>query len=134
MNRVALVEDQQRLSALLVKALLNAGIETDTFDQMEPASLAAGNNAYAVLVIDRGLPDGDGLDLVRRLRGGGLGSRRRRHSERSRRRNAPAEEKAGCDQLRLADRKRARVWLCASFPPAGYIAWLGSCCAPMSQR
>src|SRR5882757_9043045 len=68
MNRVALVEDQQRLSALLVKALLNAGIETDTFDQMEPASLAAGNNAYAVLVIDRGLPDGDGLDLVRRLR------------------------------------------------------------------
>jgi DNA-binding response OmpR family regulator len=68
MNRVALVEDQQRLSALLVKALLNAGIETDTFDQMESASLAAGNNAYAVLVIDRGLPDGDGLDLVRRLR------------------------------------------------------------------
>jgi DNA-binding response OmpR family regulator len=68
MNRIALVEDQPRLSALLVKALLNAGIETDTFDQMELASLAAGNNVYAVLVIDRGLPDGDGLDLVRRLR------------------------------------------------------------------
>jgi DNA-binding response OmpR family regulator len=68
MNRVALVEDQPRLSALLVKALLNAGIEADTFEQMEPALLAASNNAYAVLVIDRGLPDGDGLDLVRRLR------------------------------------------------------------------
>src|ERR1700738_1405023 len=68
MNRVALVEDQQRLSALLVKALLNAGIETDTFEQIEQASLAASSNAYAVLVIDRGLPDGDGLDLVRRLR------------------------------------------------------------------
>jgi DNA-binding response OmpR family regulator len=72
MNRVALVEDHQRLSALLVKALLNAGIETDVFDQMEPASLAAGNNAYAVVVIDRGLPDGDGLDLVRRLRAAGI--------------------------------------------------------------
>ena len=71
MNRVALVEDHQRLAALLVKALLNAGIETDIFDRMEPAALAAGNNAYAVLVIDRGLPDGDGLDLVRRLRSAG---------------------------------------------------------------
>jgi DNA-binding response OmpR family regulator len=68
MNRVALVEDHQRLSALLAKALLNAGIESDTFERMESAMLAASDHAYAVLVIDRGLPDGDGLDLVRRLR------------------------------------------------------------------
>jgi DNA-binding response OmpR family regulator len=68
MNRIALVEDHQRLSVLLGKALLNAGIETDIFDRMEPASLAVRHNAYAVLVIDRGLPDGDGLTLVRRLR------------------------------------------------------------------
>jgi DNA-binding response OmpR family regulator len=68
MNRIALVEDHQRLSALLAKALLNAGIEADIFDRAEPVSLAAKDNAYAVLVIDRGLPDGDGLDLVRRLR------------------------------------------------------------------
>jgi DNA-binding response OmpR family regulator len=68
MNRIALVEDHQRLSVLLVQALVNAGIETDVFDQMEAASIAASNNPYAVLVIDRGLPDGDGLDLVRRLR------------------------------------------------------------------
>jgi DNA-binding response OmpR family regulator len=68
MNRIALVEDHQRLSALLVKALRNAGIETDVFDQIEPALLAATQHAYAVLVIDRGLPDGDGLDLVRQLR------------------------------------------------------------------
>ncbi|HWM70337.1 MAG: two-component system, OmpR family, response regulator QseB [Gammaproteobacteria bacterium] len=68
MNRIALVEDHERLSELLVKALLNAGIETDVFDRMEAASLAASHNAYAVLVVDRGLPDGDGLDLVRQLR------------------------------------------------------------------
>jgi DNA-binding response OmpR family regulator len=72
MNRIALVEDHQRLSALLAKALLNAGIETDIFDRAEPASLAARDSAYAVLVIDRGLPDGDGLDLVRRLRAAGI--------------------------------------------------------------
>ena len=68
MNRIALVEDEPRLSALLAKALLGAGIEADIFDRIGPALLATSNNAYAVLVIDRGLPDGDGLDLVRRLR------------------------------------------------------------------
>lgn len=68
MNRVALIEDHQRLATLLVTALRNAGIETDVFDRIEPALLAATENAYAALVIDRGLPDGDGLDLVRQLR------------------------------------------------------------------
>ena len=68
MNRIALVEDHQRLATLLTKALRNAGIETDVFDQLAPALLAATQHAYAVLVIDRGLPDGDGLDLVRQLR------------------------------------------------------------------
>ena len=68
MNRIALVEDHQRLAALLIKALRNAGIETDVFDQIEPALRAATEHAYAVLVVDRGLPDGDGLELVRRLR------------------------------------------------------------------
>ena len=68
MNRIALVEDHQRLATLLTKALRNAGIETDVFEQIEPALLAATQHAYAVLVIDRGLPDGDGLDLVRQLR------------------------------------------------------------------
>ena len=36
MNRIALVEDNQRLAALLVEALRNAGIETDVFNRMQP--------------------------------------------------------------------------------------------------
>lgn len=68
MNRIALVEDNERMSELLGRALLDAGIEADIFERLEPASLAARDTAYAVLVIDRGMPDGDGLDLVRRLR------------------------------------------------------------------
>ena len=38
------------------------------FDQIELALRAVTRQAYAVLVIDRGLPDGDGLELVRQLR------------------------------------------------------------------
>lgn len=56
------------MSELLARALLDAGIETDIFERIEPAALAARDTPYAVLVIDRGLPDGDGLDLLRRLR------------------------------------------------------------------
>ena len=72
MNRIALVEDQPRLAALLVKALRKAGIEADVFAQIGPALQVANQHVYTVLVIDRGLPDGDGLELVRQLRAGGI--------------------------------------------------------------
>jgi DNA-binding response OmpR family regulator len=72
MNRIALVEDHERMSELLVRALRDAGIETDVFDRMAPVVHAAQDTAYAVLVIDRGLPDGDGLNIVRQLRAAGI--------------------------------------------------------------
>ena len=68
MNRIALVEDHPRLSELLVKALRNAGIEADVFGEIELALHAVTQQPYAALIIDRGLPDGDGLELVRQLR------------------------------------------------------------------
>ena len=68
MNRIALVEDHPRLSELLVKALRNAGIEADVFGEIESALHAVTQQPYAALIIDRGLPDGDGLELVRQLR------------------------------------------------------------------
>jgi DNA-binding response OmpR family regulator len=46
MNRIALVEDHERMSELLVRALRDGGIETDIFDRMAPVLLAAGDTAY----------------------------------------------------------------------------------------
>ena len=71
MNRVVLVEDHARLAALVGKALSAAGIEVDSFERIEPAWHALSEAGYAALIVDRGLPDGDGLDLVRRLRAAG---------------------------------------------------------------
>ena len=71
MNRVVLVEDHTRLAALVGKALSGAGIEVDAFERIEPAWHALAEADYAALIVDRGLPDGDGLDLVRRLRAAG---------------------------------------------------------------
>jgi DNA-binding response OmpR family regulator len=68
MNRIALIEDHERLSTLLRKALAAAGIESDVFGKIETAWAAASETDYAMFVIDRGLPDGDGLMLVKRLR------------------------------------------------------------------
>jgi DNA-binding response OmpR family regulator len=71
MNRIALVEDHERLSALVAKALAGAGIEADVFTRLENAWHALQDTPYAIVVVDRGLPDGDGLTLVRRLRESG---------------------------------------------------------------
>ena len=71
MNRVALVEDHPRLGELIARALAASGIEVDTFGRVESACAALMAGGYAVAVVDRGLPDGDGLDLVKRLRRNG---------------------------------------------------------------
>ena len=70
-SRIALVEDHERLATLVKRGMEAAGIAVDSFGTLESAWHGIGNQSYAVAVIDRGLPDGDGLDLVRRMRAAG---------------------------------------------------------------
>jgi len=72
MNRIALVEDHERLSELVRKALSAAGIEVDVFDRIATALHAIATTSYGAIVVDRGLPDGDGLALVQRFRADGV--------------------------------------------------------------
>jgi DNA-binding response OmpR family regulator len=67
-NRIALVEDHARLATLVERGLAASGIAVDVFHTLESAWHGITSQRYAVAVVDRGLPDGDGLDLVRRLR------------------------------------------------------------------
>lgn len=71
MARVLLVEDHPRLAALVQRALEAAGIACDTVERMDHAWAALAGGAHAAALIDRGLPDGDGLALVQRLRAEG---------------------------------------------------------------
>lgn len=71
MNRIALVEDHARLAELVRQALQAAGIPTDVFPTVEAAWGGLQEIDYGALVVDRGLPDGDGLTLVKRLRAEG---------------------------------------------------------------
>lgn len=67
--RVLLVEDMARLAALLGEGLRRAGWDVLHVGTLEEASAAVAASEYDAVVLDRGLPDGDGLDLVRSLRG-----------------------------------------------------------------
>jgi DNA-binding response OmpR family regulator len=73
MNRILLVEDHERLARLVCKGLESASIAADVVDRMDAAWEALHQVPYGALVLDRGLPDGDGLGLLQRVRNGGLG-------------------------------------------------------------
>ncbi|HSI56013.1 MAG TPA: response regulator transcription factor [Ideonella sp.] len=67
--KVLLIDDDTRLTAMVGDYLRGHGFEIDT-----AGSLAAGRErlrqaSYDALVLDLMLPDGDGLDLTRELRG-----------------------------------------------------------------
>lgn len=67
-NRVAFVEDHPRLAALVSRGLAAEGFAVDVYADVASAWRGLRERSYAVAIIDRGLPDGDGLALIRRLR------------------------------------------------------------------
>lgn len=73
MSRILLIEDHERLARLVCKGLAAAGIAVDVVDRVDAAWATIRRMPYQALVIDRGLPDGDGLVLLRRMRRDGIG-------------------------------------------------------------
>jgi len=66
--RVLLIEDNARLSALIAKGLEAARIETDCFDRGEDGLAALESVQYDAMILDLGLPDCDGLEILRTIR------------------------------------------------------------------
>ena len=71
--RVLLVEDNARLAGIVDGALRAAGFAVDAVATADDAEAAAGALQYDVLVLDLGLPDRDGLEVLTRLRAAGHG-------------------------------------------------------------
>ena len=65
--RVLVVEDDEALGPLLVRGLRHHHHAVDLATTVRAATEAAAVTAYDVVCLDLGLPDGDGLDLCRRL-------------------------------------------------------------------
>ena len=66
--RILLIEDQRELAAVLAEGLKDSGFAVDTVRTMGEASEAAVLAAYDIILVDRKLPDGDGLDWLRKQR------------------------------------------------------------------
>jgi DNA-binding response OmpR family regulator len=70
-SRVLLLEDHPRLAEMIRLALERVGVGCDVWASLDQAWAALQMQPYAAALVDRGLPDGDGLTLVRRWRQAG---------------------------------------------------------------
>ncbi len=66
--RVLIVDDDKEVAGLLARDLNAHGYTVDTVGLAQHALAASVDTDYALMVVDLGLPDGDGLDLVREIR------------------------------------------------------------------
>lgn len=69
--RLLVVEDNPRLSELICQGLKNAGFDSDHAPCIADAQDAIQTSRYAAMIVDLGLPDGDGRNLIAALRKGG---------------------------------------------------------------
>ena len=70
--RLLLVEDEPLTVQMLAKGLRERAYAVDIARNGHDAILQTGDNDYDVIILDLGLPDGDGLDVCRRLRVNGV--------------------------------------------------------------
>src|ERR1700760_161579 len=72
--RLLLVEDEPEIQSFLKQPLANAGYEVDAAKNGRTAIQLAFATKYDVLIVDLGLPDQDGIDLILQLRRSGVTS------------------------------------------------------------
>jgi two-component system response regulator TctD len=66
--RLLLVEDNERLGPLLKRGLVAAGFDVDLLATAGDAAAALRAADFEIVVLDRALPDGDGLDVLVEMR------------------------------------------------------------------
>src|SRR5215475_14893373 len=66
--RLLLVEDELDIQRFLKHALSEAGYHVDAAGDARAAMEFAAENVYDILVVDLGLPDRDGIDMILSMR------------------------------------------------------------------
>lgn len=66
--RVLLVEDDRMIASSLTRALRDGGDSVDWVGDAESAMSALGSREHGLILLDLGLPGGDGLNVLRSLR------------------------------------------------------------------
>ena len=66
--RLLIIEDEARIAEILRSALARAGFAIDAVGFYGDAEAALATTRYDALILDLGLPDGDGLALLKKMR------------------------------------------------------------------
>lgn len=66
--RILLVEDEPEMADLIASLVSHEGFGVELTRSIDEASRAATQSAYDLILLDRRLPDGDGLSLLPKLR------------------------------------------------------------------
>lgn len=66
--RLLLVEDEAEIQSFLERALREAGFEVDAVGDAQSAMRCVTDVVYDIFVVDLGLPDQDGIDLILSMR------------------------------------------------------------------
>jgi len=67
-NKILLVEDESSLSNLVVKYLSNNNYECTHVSKLKRARQLLQKNSYNAVLLDLGLPDGNGLSLIKEIK------------------------------------------------------------------
>ncbi len=71
-DRLLVIEDDHRIRCELMEAMNQEGFDTQVAVSLKDARVAL-ETSFGAVIVDLGLPDGNGLDLVRELRAKGRG-------------------------------------------------------------
>jgi DNA-binding response OmpR family regulator len=71
MARILIAEDDERIAALLEKGLRASGYSTSLADDGEQAQTLGLTDEFDMLILDMGLPERDGLQVLQELRSRG---------------------------------------------------------------
>ena len=69
---VLVIEDDAMVARVVTRALDAAGYTVDATESANDGFTRASNGSYDAILLDLELPDRDGLDVLRELRGGGI--------------------------------------------------------------
>src|SRR6185312_15739813 len=69
--RICVIEDELELGRALQSALLHAGEEVTWLRRLTDAEYWVNNDQFDAMLLDLGLPDGNGIDLLKRFRSEG---------------------------------------------------------------
>lgn len=72
MNRILIVEDEPRIASFIAKGLKAAGYTTQTVSTAAEGRTQAVSATFDLIILDLGLPDGDGYSVLSYIRSLGL--------------------------------------------------------------